>query len=1168
MIFIAMSNAAFTQITNERTKQIFPQNDTLIVDSLSIIPGSFSISANGIALDSMKVKVDELSSTIFILDSTHTDTLTLSYRVFPIRIEKEYRNKNTDMIATEGGGVFKPYTINSGKNISELLGDDGIQKSGSISRGIAFGNTQNLSVNSTLNLQLSGRLTERYQLLASVTDDNIPIQPDGSTQQLQDFDQVFIQVYDDNSKLIAGDFVLKRPTGYFMNYFKRAQGGYVSTTAIVSRKGNSDVSSPSPLERAGVRLTIEASGAVSKGRFARNTIQGVEGNQGPYRLTGADGELFIIVLAGTEAVYIDGKKLERGQDRDYVIDYNAAEIIFTPRQFITKDRRIVVEFQYSEKRYARPMLQTSIMLDAPKADFYLNLFSESDAKNQPLQQDLAQGDKAILAAAGDELLSAFTTGVDSVAFDDNLVLYALRDSLTFDSVFVHSTNPDSAYYRLVFTPVGSGNGDYVEDGFTANGRKFKWVLPIVLGDDTLHQGNYSPIILLSSPKKKQMVALGGKILLGDNSSVAMEGAMSVNDLNTFSSLDANDDVGYSTRIVHEWKKTLIDRDTSDTISRISPGTRNLKLGTLLSYEFTDHNFKPIERFREVEFERNWNVQNLNLNNDQHIVGTGVKIESTGFGSIALGGDAFLIGQSYSGYRVKLQPNIRTKTFTALVDASYLDTRGQLKTSFIRHKSNISQAIGKFKIGFRDEHEWNQFYLNNSDTLTAASYRFYDWEVNAGTTDTLKKSFTVFYRERTDSKLDSTLLNRAAFADQYGFIASFRGKKENLLRLSVSNRRLRAINPELFTGQPENTLLTRLEYNFRVRDGFITSSTFYEVGSGLEQQREFIYIEVQPGQGNYVWIDYDADAVKDLDEFEIAQFTYEANYIRTFVQSNEYQRTYTNQFSQSLNFTPSRILKDPKGLKKFIARFTDQVSLKVDRKTTSENEETRFNPFIDAIADSTLLALNSSVRNVLFFNKSNPAFGMDFTMQDNRNKNLLSNGFESRTDRFQQLGIRGSLVHDVVLSCDNRVGEKSAASDFLSGRNYVIAYFSIEPKLTWQPGTSQRFSLLAEVAEKDNTAGQEFASILKFGGEATLSSVERGSLQASLNYYRIRYNSGDNNSLAFEMLEGLGTGNNFTWSASLQRSIAKNLQLTLLYNGRKPEEVKTIHSGGVQVRAVF
>ena len=89
-----------------------------------------------------------------------------------------------------------------------------------------------------------------------------------------------------------------------MNLYKRAQGIYLENNYVDSN----------------INLTFktQVSGGISRGKFSRQIFFGIENNQGPYRLKGANNELFIIVLSGTEKIYIDGKLLQRGQENDSV----------------------------------------------------------------------------------------------------------------------------------------------------------------------------------------------------------------------------------------------------------------------------------------------------------------------------------------------------------------------------------------------------------------------------------------------------------------------------------------------------------------------------------------------------------------------------------------------------------------------------------------------------------------------------------------------------------------------------------------------------------------------------------------------------------------------------------------------------------------------------------
>ena len=225
-----VSGSVGQELSNLRSKKVALEQDSLVLDSMSIVPGSFIISADGIILSGSAYRLNELNSTLYRTADTPSDSLMVTYRVFPLSFTREYFNKSTEMVNKESGSRKDPFKYSATSDVDDLFDLQGLNKSGSISRGVLVGNNQDLSVNSNLSLQLSGKLTENISVLASVTDDNIPIQASGNTAQLQDFDQVFIKVFDDRNELTVGDLQLGSRKSYFMNYFKNAKAKTIMKT--------------------------------------------------------------------------------------------------------------------------------------------------------------------------------------------------------------------------------------------------------------------------------------------------------------------------------------------------------------------------------------------------------------------------------------------------------------------------------------------------------------------------------------------------------------------------------------------------------------------------------------------------------------------------------------------------------------------------------------------------------------------------------------------------------------------------------------------------------------------------------------------------------------------------------------------------------------------------
>jgi hypothetical protein len=684
--------------------------------------------------------------------------------------------------------------------------------------------------------------------------------------------------------------------------------------------------------------------------------------------------------------------------------------------------RIVVEFQYSERNYSRSVIFSENNYQKKKLKLNFNVYSEQDHKNQPLQQELNDEEKRVLSEVGDELNQAVVSGIDTSGFLADQVMYKLIDTLGFQNVLVYSKNPDSAIYRARFSNVGQGNGNYRQVQSDANGRVFQWIAPI----NGQAQGSYEPVIQLITPKKRQMVSFGGEYLLSEYTEFKLEGVYTNNDQNTFSNFDRNDDQSYGIRLEAKHAELLKQDSSSSTL-----------WNSKLFYEQRGAHFQFIERYRDVEFDRDWNIRGLNLSGNEYLLNaqTGISKGSNQFNYVLA---SFNKGEDYSGLSNGFTGQFKKKGFSLNSRGSYLTVDANDNSEFLRHYTTISQDINTIRLGFYLEQERILFYQGKSDTIQNGSFDRTIWKAFIERGDSSSANFyRLSYSEIYDYFPKNEELDYALKGKNFDFDFNLSKNVNSRLNGKVTYRRLLVKNEELAARDPENTLLGQLDYNLKALKGFLSSNTFYQVGSGLENRREFSFLEVNDGQGTHLWNDYNGNGVQELNEFEVAgpNNAFQANYIKVFTPTNDFIRVFSNQFNQVLFLRPNALLDANKSLQKFLGRFSNKSTYRAERKT--QLEEDIYNPFNTALEDSSLISVNSSFANTFYFNRLSPKFNMEYFYLDNRSKNLLTNGFESREIKQQEVRARYNLNRVYALENVFSLSERSTSSEFFNNRNFTI-----------------------------------------------------------------------------------------------------------------------------------
>lgn len=1134
-------------LSNLRHKKIPVQEGVYQIDSLSIVPGTFIIKT----VPPAQYLLNAVESSLKWLEEPASDSVEVSYRVFPYLFNSKTYRYQYDSIAN----FFKAMPPQPGVKLANTLQNNRfldfgtMNYNGSFGRSLSFGNTQDAVVNSLFNLQINGMLPDSMEVAAAITDNNIPIQPDGTTQQLNEFDRVWLQFKRRPWELNIGDIDVRQQPTYFLSFYKRQQGLSFQADSKISKQ---------------VSNKLMTSGAIAKGKFTRNIFQGLEGNQGPYRLKGANNELYFVVLANTERVFIDGVQLQRGEDQDYIIDYNTAEITFTPKQLITKDRRLQVEFEYADRNYLNSLFFVSDQVKlSDKLQLNLAWYANNDAKNASLNQTLDQNQRQFLSQVGDSIQNAFYPVAYRDTFSVSKILYTRVDTLVNGQlypVYRYKDSYDTALYNLSFTEVGMGRGNYIASFNAANGKVFEWIAPV----NGLPQGDFEPVAILVTPKKQRILTAGLTYGLNEHTSITAEAGFSNYDINSFSSKDKANDGGQGYKLMANDNRT------------IAFGSKKMQLQSAAGYEYVSERFKPLERLRSVEFLRDWGLPFETGPAREQLPAASVKIAGNNNNSLGYSYSGYFRSDDYNGNRHLLQHSGNWKGWQLNDVLNYTSIKANAFNGYFFRPSvelnKIFTRLNNYQVGASYALEHNELRSNSTNYLLPSSFSFDSWNAYLRSRQDRNNKWSLSWFSRANKYPE-----RAAFVP-LDINHTFTGNVELLqnahhkLMMSAAYRILKVKNDTLTNQQSENSLLSRMAYLINIWKGAITGNLLYEVGAGQEQRRDFTYIEVPAGRGEFTWIDYNSDGVPQLNEFETALFTDQAKYIRLFTPTNQYVKASYNTFNYSILLSPGQLWRNTtQSFKKLLARLNIQSSLQTNRKQISDGHF-HFNPFEGTVGDTSLVSLNTNFANTVSFNRYSTSWGLDLTNIRNTSKAILTYGFETRTLNDYAIKIRKNFGRVFTSEVVGKwgVNQLVTPNPKFDNRNYQVDYFRLEPKIIFTRGAVFRTATSYRYDRKNgnSSVGLQQCFINSINIEAKYNVLQSSVINGKLTYSKIDFTGATNSTIAYILLDALQPGRNMLWNLDFTRRLANSLEISFQYEGRKAGETRTVHIGRASLRAIL
>lgn len=1113
-------------------------NNSYKISSINIIPFSEKIFIGKKILPKSDYKIYyESGSFQFInpIKISLMDSIFISYKTIQINIAKEYKRRSLVINYDDKGKD----TIRVAQNVNQPLTAESIfgrniQKSGALVRGFTLGTNKDFTLNSGLRLQLSGKLSEDIEIVAALTDENTPIQPEGNTETLEELDKVFIELRHKNAVGTFGDYELNEKQSEFTQVTRKLQG--LKGEFILDNN----------------RALIAIAG--SRGKFNTNQFNGQDGNQGPYRLYGVNNEKAIVIIAGSEKIYLDGELLKRGENNDYIIDYSFAEITFTPKRLITSASRISVDFEYSDQNYKRNFFGSSVLTNFmnDKLQIGLSYFREGDDENNPIDFTFSENDKKILQQAGDNRGAAVRSGVSLAQPDSTgriLGVYSKIDTTINSqpfSYYLYSPGAINSIYNVTFSYVGEGFGDYIKESL----GKYKFA--------GINKGAYSPIVFLPMPELKQVGSLNLTAVPIKGIKLNIELAGSSWDKNRLSNLDDGNNMGYARKIILDIEPVEIK------IGNINLG----RVGINLKDRFIESKFSSLDRIDAVEFNRFYNLNNAPVS-DQIL-----REASLNYSPVK----ELSINSKY-GY-LKQSENFNSNRFYNEINydddkKNHLDyvldyvgtVNNSTKTNWNRQNGKTFFNIGLFQPGVEFLYENKNEKIG--DSTLATSYNFVETIPNIQfiPINSFFISAGYSYREESFQFKNKLELQSKSYTQKYS--AEFRGLKEFSTSMNITFRNKKYTDVFRVQGYSDNeTVLFLSQSRFNFWSNFIQGDLFYQAATEQSAHMEKVFVKVPRGTGSYIYLgDLNNNGIAEENEFQLSN--YDADYILVTIPTDQLYPVMDLKANTRWRFSFDKIINGQNLFSKFIKSISTETFWRLEEnskeKDTKQIYLMNLSKFLN---DSTTIRGSQLFQHDFNFFQNSSEFSLRFRFTQRKSLNQYSAGIDKGFFKERGIRVRFKLIPEITNQTeftnqiDNLISPPSSNRARTVTKNDLTTDFSYRPFQNIEIGIKIQTGTSTDAFPSTPTNVDMNSLMLRFN----LSFENFGRLRVEVERTELISNNAFN--IPFEITRGNVVGKNYFWRAFFDYKIASYIQTSLNYDARLQGNSRVIHTMRAKAKAYF